>query len=234
MYKYAEIYCGKVRDLRESYLNYTEFCSIFDPTSFWIDVTGVEEIGLDWVMKSNIEVGTYFEAPEEIVDSNTLEFKKNAKLELLNHAFNETIEKAMIVSSLGFRVNAGQRAKNDVDGIITKMISKNLEQEVFMDYDDLTQIITLDEAKTIQLEIIDNGYSIYQQKWVLRNQIEQATTVEEVEAINVVLYMYDFLNGGLMTPEFLQSLEEVENETTDELVDTESPTEELGTGTDES
>ena len=72
MYKYAEIYGGLVRDLKESNLGYTEFCSIFDPSSYWLDVTGVEDIDIGYVIKFTPELGTYFEAPEPKVVEETL------------------------------------------------------------------------------------------------------------------------------------------------------------------
>lgn len=201
MYKYAEIYGGKVRDLRESHLNFVEFCSIFDPTSFWLDVTGVKEVGIGWILKSNTEIGTYFEKPEALIVEDTLENRRLAKLEMLETLFESTEKKAYIFSSLGFNANAGQRAKNDVDGLIVKMEAENIEQEGFMDYDNVLQIVTLDEVKTIQLEIIKNGYSIYQQKWEMRNNINLASSIEELEDINIEFYMYDFLNNRLITPQ---------------------------------
>lgn len=197
MYKYAEIYGGKVRDIRESNLGFVEFCSIWDPTSFWLDVTGVEEIGIGWIIKSNTEVGTYFEEPVSLTDV-TLETKKAGKLEVLDKVFKNTLESAYILSSLGFYANAGERAKGDVDGIITKMEAKNLEQTAFMDYDDIVQVISLSEAKILQLEIIENGESVYQQKWSLRDQINDAESIEEVESIEISLKMRDFLNGGFI------------------------------------
>ena len=126
-YKYAEIYGGKVRDLRESYLNYTDFCSIWDPTSFWLDVTGIEDIGVNWVLKSNETVGTYFEQPKEITAEITLDTLKKAKLELLSENFSNVQENAYMISSLGFRANAGQRAYRDVDGLITQMEEEKME-----------------------------------------------------------------------------------------------------------
>ena len=46
MYKYVEIYGGKVRDLKTSHLKYAEFCSIFDPSCYWIDVTNVDDVAI--------------------------------------------------------------------------------------------------------------------------------------------------------------------------------------------
>lgn len=196
MFKYAEIYGGKVRDLKESHLPYIEFCSIWDPTCFWMDVTGIDEIGIDWVLKASTEIGTYFDKPSEYEAEITLEDKKAGKLEILNNKFKEILETAYLLSSLGFYINAGERAKGDVDGIITQMEAENIETKMFMDYEDVIQVITLDEAKVLQLEIIKNGEFVYQQKWELRNRINNATTIEEVDQIQIAFNMYDFINNG--------------------------------------
>ena len=196
MFKYAEIYGGKVRDLKESHLPYVEFCSIWDPTCFWMDVTGIDEIGIDWVLKASTEIGTYFDKPSEYEEEVTLESKKAGKLEILTNKFKEVLETAFLLSSLGFYINAGERAKGDVDGIITQMEAENIETKMFMDYEDVIQVITLDEAKVLQLEIIKNGEFVYQQKWELRNRINNATTIEEVDQIQIAFDMYDFINNA--------------------------------------
>lgn len=76
MFKYAEIYGGKIRDVKESALSYIEFVSLFSPKSYWIDVTGVAcEIG--YVQEFKDGQGIVFVAPpavapateEDIVDN---------------------------------------------------------------------------------------------------------------------------------------------------------------------
>ena len=193
MYKYAEIYGGRVRDLRESNLSFTEFCSIWDPTSFWLDVTGVEEIGIGWIIKSNVEVGTYFEEPAPTYTEETVESKRAGKMEILDKLFKDTLESAYIMSSLGFYANAGTRAKGDIDGLITQMEAENIDQKIFMDYDNVAQQVSLEELKTLQLEIIKNGESVYHQKWAIRNAIQMAETIEAVESIEVDIRMYNFI-----------------------------------------
>lgn len=196
MYKYAEIYGGIVRDLRESNLGFAEFASIWDPTAFWLDVTGLtdEDIQVGWLLKADNERGTYFVAPEVQIDPESFEIRKAAKLELLSMAFQTVQETAYIVSSLGFRANAGTRAFRDVDGLIKRMKAENIESVMFRDYDNILQPITLEEAQTLELEIIKNGQSIYLQKWALEAEIEKATTVEELEPIQITFDMLDFFN----------------------------------------
>ena len=193
-YKYAEIYGGKVRDLRESHMEYVDFCSIWEPTAFWLDVTGVDEIGVGWVIKADTVRGTYFEKPQELTVEATLETTKQAKFEMLSEEFAKVQESAFVTSSLGFRANAGQRAYRDVDGLITQMEEEKLEYVNFRDYDNIFQPITLDEAKTLKLEIIKNGQSIYLQKWNMENEINDAETIDDVNNILINFSMLDFFS----------------------------------------
>jgi len=193
MKKYAEIYGGLVRDLRESHLGYTEFCSIFDPASYWLDVTGVDDIGVDYVVKFSPERGTYFEKPEPLVDTQTVEFQRSRKLELLDREFSRLLGGAYCMSSLGFMINAGERAKSDIDGLITRMEAESAERENFMDLNNVLQPVTLEELKILRLEVIKNGQSLYAQKWDMRDRINNALTPEELEAVDIQFHMYDFM-----------------------------------------
>lgn len=191
MYKYAEIYAGKVRDIKESHLAFTEFCSIWNPTTFWLDVTGVEEIGIGWILKSNTEVGTYFEAPE--LPEETLETKKAAKLEELAVKFATAEAEAYLTSSLGFEINAGERAKRDIDALIQLLeYNTTLEAVDFCCYDNTYKRVTLADLKTMQIEVILSGNDLYAQKWAYREFINAATTMEALETMQIGFTFADF------------------------------------------
>lgn len=196
MYKYVEIYGGKVRDLKTSHLKYVEFCSIFDPSCYWVDVTNVDNVAIGDIVKFSADVGTYFEKPKPI--GVTLESVRNAKLEMLDFMFKQQLEDASILSSLGVNMNAGTRAKNDVDGLLQQMETEGLTEIEFMSYDDIKVPVTYEELKTLQLEIIKNGHSIYNQKWAYRDAIKAATSIEELNGITIQFFMYDFINDRLM------------------------------------
>ena len=61
-----------------------------------------------------------------------------------------------------------------------------------MDHDNQTHLLTLDQLKTVQLEIIQNGQSAYQQKWTLRTAIKEAQSKEDLEAIEIKFTAEDF------------------------------------------
>lgn len=191
MYKYAEIYGGKVRDLKESNLNYIDFCSIFSPTSYWIDVTGVENIGIGWIIKFSKELGTYFKEPEPIIEE-TLETKRAAKLEMLNEIFYQVSLNAYVDSSLGFRVDANDEASRNINGLITLLETMPEQTISFCDYNNIMQNLNLEQLKILELEVIQNGSSLYQQKWVFRDAINNATNEKELEDISISFSYMDF------------------------------------------
>ena len=189
MKKYAEIYGGKVRDLKESELGYVDFCSIFDPTSYWLDVTGVEDIAIGYIVKFTPERGTYFEAPEP-VGEGTFENRRLAKLELLNGMFGKVCDGAYVDSSLGFRADANDEASRNVSGLVTLLADTPEAPVQFCDYNNQMQDLTFAQLKVLEKEIIQNGSYLYQQKWAFRDAINAAKTDEELEAVHIsFLYM---------------------------------------------
>lgn len=118
---------------------------------------------------------------------NKLENVKARKLARLNSAMEETkvSSSVSILSSTGYTVNANTTAKQNVDGLITAMTATGREVVGFMTYDNQLINMTLEQLKTIQLELISYGNNLYARKWELRNAIEACTTKEEVDAINI-------------------------------------------------
>lgn len=114
---------------------------------------------------------------------------KNAKLSQLDSAFLQWYEtNAVVTSSLGFVADSDARAMMDVSGLVTTLESQPVQSRstlAFMDANNEAHLLTLDQLKTVQLEIIQNGQSAYQQKWTLRTAIEQASTKEELDAIEI-------------------------------------------------
>lgn len=110
---------------------------------------------------------------------------KARKLAELNRAMEEAkvSSSVSILSSTGYTVNANTTAKQNVDGLITAMTATGREVVGFMTYDNQLINMTLEQLKTIQLELISYGNNLYARKWALRSQIEACTTKKEVDAI---------------------------------------------------
>lgn len=125
------------------------------------------------------------EKAEQEAEYNRLENVKARKLAELNRAMEEAkvSSSVSILSSTGYTVNANTTAKQNVDGLITAMTATGREVVGFMTYDNQLINMTLEQLKTIQLELISYGNNLYARKWALRSQIEACKTKEEVDAI---------------------------------------------------
>lgn len=145
-------------------------------------VRGSKEEGLWWGVE---------EIPEKTVDE-----VRTIKLSELDSAFMQWYENdATVTTSLGFVADSDARAMMDVNGLVTTLEAQPVETRAsvaFMDASNQAHMLSLDQLKTVQVEIIQNGQSAYQQKWSMRTAIEQATTKEELEAIEIKFSAEDF------------------------------------------
>lgn len=125
------------------------------------------------------------EAAAKEAEYNKLENVISRKLGELNLKLEETkaSSAAHITSSTGYVVNANTTAKQNIDGLITAMEAQGLSRVNFMTFDNSLAALTLEQLKTLQLELISYGNNLYAKKWSLRAQIEACTTKEEVDAI---------------------------------------------------
>ena len=130
------------------------------------------------------------------VPAPTLEEVKQWKLSQLEEAFLRWYEQeATVTSSMGFVADSDARAMMDVSGLVTTleaMPAQSREAVAFMDHNNEPQMLTLDQMKALQLEIIQNGQSAYAQKWALRTAIEQAQDVETLNGISISFHGEDF------------------------------------------
>lgn len=121
---------------------------------------------------------------------------RNAKLSQLDSAFLQWYETdAVVTSSLGFVADSDSRAMMDVSGLVTTLESQPVESRstvAFMDANNQAHLLSLEQLKTVQLEIVQNGQSAYQQKWALRTAIKQASTKEELDAIEIKFVAEDY------------------------------------------
>ena len=116
--------------------------------------------------------------PEETLDEAGV-----AKLAELNTAFPPVSETAHCMSSAGFEINADETANRNISSLIIALEASTHKSVRFCAYDNSFHDVTLAQLKTMQLEIIANAQAIYARKWVLRELINVAETVESLNAI---------------------------------------------------
>ena len=115
------------------------------------------------------------------------------KLVELNRQFDSwRSDGATLVSSLGFEVDADEKASADVGGLVTL----GLESAVFMDANNSPHNLTLAQLKVLQKEIIQSGIAAYETKWAFRNAINSAVSAEDLEEIQIFFEPKDFTGSG--------------------------------------
>lgn len=134
------------------------------------------------------------------IPAPALDDVKSAKLAELDAAFMAWYEKdATVTSSLGFVADSDSRAIMDVSGLVTALEAQPEETRgtvAFKDHENVAHTLTLDQLKTVRLEIIQNGQSAYAQKWAYRTAIESAESVEALQAMTFEFTGEDFSNAA--------------------------------------
>lgn len=142
----------------------------------------------------------YREEPDPVPPEPTLEELKQRKLNQLEQSFLRWYETdATVVSSLGFTADSDARSMMDVSGLVTTLEAVPEESRstvAFMDSSNTPHLLTLEQVKVLQLEIIQNGQAAYQQKWTLRTAIESAEDKEALDAITIEFTPSDFSKGA--------------------------------------
>lgn len=123
----------------------------------------------------------------------TVEEARERKLEELARVtalFENNLNKDMyFTSSLGFRVNGDRRTRSNLEDLIAFTQTFPV---AYRDYDNVTRNVTENDLRTMLVEHITNGNNLYQTKWLLESQIQECTTIEEVNAIKIKFEMMDF------------------------------------------
>ena len=130
---------------------------------------------------------------------NELKASKFSELTAITSKFdNQLVNTDMIIkSSLGFTINADLRSQNNLRGLI----AIGIEPVNFMTADNSVQSLSIEQLNVLLNECAQNGQYLYLLKWQYREQIEQAQTVEELNAIEFNFTMKDFSKEEVIADE---------------------------------
>lgn len=140
------------------------------------------------------QIGTYYEDQIEQgydgawyekghAPQRPLEEAKAAKLAELKTAFQNTRETAHCMCALGFEIDANETAYINVLGLVDRMSDD--ETKMFRAYDNTFHEVTKDDVKIIKITIETNAEMLYQNKWIKENEINQVSSVEELNEISL-------------------------------------------------
>lgn len=144
-----------------------------------------DNFSIDYVLERFIPIEWAKSDSEKTLDE--IKSDKLSELSTKASSFEQTENKEMyIISSLGYKVNADPKALRNIEVLIELGVTQ------FRNYDNENVEVTTDNLKTMKSEIGMNAINLYQQKWNYREQIENATTVEEINSIEFNFEMKDF------------------------------------------
>ena len=134
--------------------------------------------------------GATFDPVEPKKTLDELKSEKLSELTSITSKFdNQLVNNEMVInSSLGFKVNADLRSQNNLRGLI----AVGVEPVNFVAADNCAKSLTLEQLNVLLNECAQNVQHLYLLKWQYRDQIEQAKTVEELNAIEFKFNMKDF------------------------------------------
>ena len=129
---------------------------------------------------------------EDEIEYNKLPNVKERMLAELTFALKQVRETAWVKSSLGFKADANDVANTNVEGLIKSLTALGESSTIFCDHDNEEHLVTVDDLRVLQLEIIRNGQNLYRQKWAIRDAIKAASRRETLDAIKINFTMMDF------------------------------------------
>lgn len=120
---------------------------------------------------------------------NNLEMAKEAQLPFITIGFDKELEEGHFLSSvLGIEVDCRRSdKKNDkqnVEGLISNMIRNSKATVDYVGYTDIKTGVTKTQLELLVAEMEDHVLSLYEKKWGLQTQIQNATTIQEIKAIS--------------------------------------------------
>lgn len=147
-----------------------------------------------YIKKNETEKTLTFKAysDSELLDKAKAE--KLAELKALSQRYTiNDCDEMFLTSSLGYAINADKTAQDNIRGLIeaheeTDLIKYKLYDNTFKD-------VTIADLKIMLKECAQNGENLYTQKFLYQAQINACTSIDEVNAIEIVFEMMDFLKS---------------------------------------
>lgn len=119
-------------------------------------------------------------------------YKEQRKTEL--NTLHEAAEKeAHILSSLGFEIDANDRANRDISGLLLTIEEGKTVK--FCDYRNVMRDVTRADLETMQIEIVKNAQSLYSQKWLYRSQVDNAKSSTALSNLSFTFRYESFYKG---------------------------------------
>lgn len=164
-----EMYVDKTKELPEKYK--LEQCEVTDNTPE----------GYKLVYKT---------MEEQLTDNDiTIEEYKQCKINLILNTFENNLQNGHFISTiLGIDVDCRRSiTKNDkqnVEGLISNMTRNSKAFINYVGYTEIKQNVTIKQLQDLAYEMEDYVLGLYEKKWLKQDEINNASTIEEVINVN--------------------------------------------------
>ena len=118
---------------------------------------------------------------------DTLKSQKKARVKM---GFTVWQSKANLISSLGFKIDANDKARNSIDDLLGTL--QDGQTISFRDADNEYHDLTAEQLKTLKHEIAQNNIFAHEQKWNFEHQIAEARDVDALREVCIEYFGKDF------------------------------------------
>lgn len=144
----------------------------------------------------NNEFGTLLNVGQTAVRSNDgtwevidefplLENAKENKYRELKDAFTLAESNSVVMSRVGFEINADERAYINIHGLLNETNEGITEKVSFCDANNEFHDVTGKQLAIMLSDVFVHRSSLYQRKWNIRSRIQAATTFDDLNKIEI-------------------------------------------------
>lgn len=177
--RYAQILYGKVLYIFETNLKFDQLATIFDPSTYWVDVTGMEcEVG--YIAEFKDGLGLVLTAPPNT--ELTFEEEKAAKLAALKA--ERDAKEVKPIEYNGHSYDYDEKARDRINAAIIAL--ELAEEDAALEWtcaDNTDATVTAADLKNIIAAVAVRSNALHVAYRAAKTAVEAAQTQEELEAI---------------------------------------------------
>ena len=177
--RFAQPLYGKIIYIYETDLEKDQLATIFDPSTYWIDVTGLDvEVGY---ILEYVEGGGLRFVPPPNNEPMTLEETKANKIALMK-AERDNREVA-VIDYKDITLDYDDKARERMRIAQQALEDNNIESQLWVCADNVQVLLTVQDFKNINTLAAQRSGALHVQYNKLKEYINSLTTIEEVEAV---------------------------------------------------
>ena len=177
--RFAQPLYGKIIYIYETDLEKEQLATIFDPSTYWIDVTGLDcEVGY---ILEYVEGGGLRFVPPPNNEPMTLEETKANKIALMK-AERDNREVA-VIDYKDITLDYDDKARERLRIAQQALEDNNIESQLWVCADNAQVLLTVQDFKNINTLAAQRSGALHVQYNKLKEYINSLTTIEEVDAV---------------------------------------------------